>query len=65
MMIVNAAVEILLSPEKQQTVREHIIAGRNSRTFCQGEAISHNLLLIALLYIQNSSELKAVQNLYC
>lgn len=65
MMIVNAVVEILLSPEKQQTVREHIIVGRSSRTFCQIEAVSQNLLLITLLYIQNSSELKeAIQNLY-
>lgn len=65
-MIVNAVVENLLSPEKQQTVREHITAGRSSRTFCQGEAIRQNLLLITLQYIQNSSELnEATQNLYC
>lgn len=65
MMIVNTVVEILLSPEKQQTVREHIIVGRSSRTFCQIEAVSQNLLLITLLYIQNSSEPnEAIQNLY-
>lgn len=64
MMIVNAVIEILLSPEKQQTVREHIIVGRSSRTFCQAEAISQNFLLITLLYIQNSSELnEGIQNL--
>lgn len=65
MMIVNTVVDILLSPEKQQTGREHSTVGRHSKTFCQFEAISQNLLLVTLLYIQNLSELnEATQNLY-